>query len=199
MSERLSRILRWPSPRICSTRRGRSSSPTPTASRPLKSTIVTSPFCRVSMFMPGDDIRERRKAEGRGQNAEVRTRRHDAGWCGIQRTLILASKLGFTHSADNQALSASDFCLLPSAFCPEMNLILLFDDDFIAPTRVRLTGRRREHVVRVHRAAIGDELVVGVAGGGVGRGQGGGLAGEGIELGGGVDGPPPARPDGSPV
>ena len=52
-----------------------------------------------------------------------------------------------------------------------MNLILLFDSDFISPARVRLTGRRREHVVRVHRAVVGDELVVGVAGGGVGRGR----------------------------
>lgn len=51
-----------------------------------------------------------------------------------------------------------------------MNLILLFDDDFIAEGRVRLTGRRLEHVTNVHRAAMGDELVVGVAGGRIGRG-----------------------------
>ena len=52
-----------------------------------------------------------------------------------------------------------------------MNLILLFDADFIAEGRVRLTGRRLEHVTNVHRAAVGDELVVGVAGGRIGRGR----------------------------
>jgi RsmE family RNA methyltransferase len=51
-----------------------------------------------------------------------------------------------------------------------MNLVLLFDEDFVAPHQVRLTGRRLEHVARVHRAAIGDALTVGVANGGVGRG-----------------------------
>jgi RsmE family RNA methyltransferase len=76
-----------------------------------------------------------------------------------------------------------------------MNLILLFDDDFIAPNRVRLTGRRREHVVRVHRAAVGDELVVGVAGGGVGRGRVVEVDGEGIELDVVIDGLPPAAAD----
>jgi 16S rRNA (uracil1498-N3)-methyltransferase len=51
-----------------------------------------------------------------------------------------------------------------------MNLILLFDDDFVGEGRVRLTGRRLEHVTTVHRAAVGDELVVGIAGGRIGRG-----------------------------
>jgi 16S rRNA (uracil1498-N3)-methyltransferase len=52
-----------------------------------------------------------------------------------------------------------------------VNLILLFDDDFIGDARVRLTGRRLEHVRGVHRASVGDELVVGVAGGRMGRGR----------------------------
>lgn len=52
-----------------------------------------------------------------------------------------------------------------------MNLILLFDADFVGADRVRLTGRRLEHVMRVHRARVGDELVVGVAGGRIGRGR----------------------------
>lgn len=52
-----------------------------------------------------------------------------------------------------------------------MNLILLFEDDFIDAQRVRLTGRRLEHVRRVHRAAAGDALVVGVCGGRIGRGE----------------------------
>lgn len=52
-----------------------------------------------------------------------------------------------------------------------MNLILLFPDDFLDDQRVRLTGRRREHVMHVHRAAVGDVLIVGVAGGRIGTGE----------------------------
>jgi 16S rRNA (uracil1498-N3)-methyltransferase len=52
-----------------------------------------------------------------------------------------------------------------------VNLILLFPDDFLDDQRVRLTGRRREHVMHVHRAAVGDALIVGVAGGRIGRGE----------------------------
>ena len=52
-----------------------------------------------------------------------------------------------------------------------MNLILLFPDDFVGDQRVRLTGRRREHVMHVHRAAVGDALIVGVAGGRHGTGE----------------------------
>ena len=63
-----------------------------------------------------------------------------------------------------------------------MNLILLFDDDFIAPARARLTGRRLRHVLDVHRAAIGDELTVGVAGGRVGRGRVVGVDGDALEM-----------------
>jgi RsmE family RNA methyltransferase len=51
-----------------------------------------------------------------------------------------------------------------------MNLILLFEEDFISENEVRLTGRRLAHVTNVHRAAVGDELVVGVAGGLIGKG-----------------------------
>jgi RsmE family RNA methyltransferase len=52
-----------------------------------------------------------------------------------------------------------------------MNLVLLFEDDFVAEGRARLRGRRLQHVAAVHRAAAGDELVVGVAGGRIGRGR----------------------------
>ena len=52
-----------------------------------------------------------------------------------------------------------------------MNLILLFDDDFLTPTTVRLAGRRARHVASVHRAALDDSLVVGLAGGKVGQGR----------------------------
>ena len=51
-----------------------------------------------------------------------------------------------------------------------MNLILLFDDDFVSPGVARLRGRRLEHVTAVHRAALGDSLVVGVMNGRIGTG-----------------------------
>jgi len=53
-----------------------------------------------------------------------------------------------------------------------MNLVLLLPDDFIdGAGRVRLRGRRLKHVLDVHRAAVGDELRVGLLGGGVGVGR----------------------------
>lgn len=51
-----------------------------------------------------------------------------------------------------------------------MNLILLFDDDFIDTQRVRLGGRRAAYVQAVHRAAVGDRLRVGRLNGRVGTG-----------------------------
>ena len=51
-----------------------------------------------------------------------------------------------------------------------MNLVLLHPDDFVAESRVRLTGRRLEHVANVHRATIGDSLTVGLENGRIGRG-----------------------------
>jgi RsmE family RNA methyltransferase len=51
-----------------------------------------------------------------------------------------------------------------------MNLILLHPDDFIADARVRLTGRRLEHVANIHRANLGDALTVGIENGQIGRG-----------------------------
>jgi 16S rRNA (uracil1498-N3)-methyltransferase len=53
-----------------------------------------------------------------------------------------------------------------------MNLILLFQEDFTDKEgRVRLQGRRLKHVLDVHRAAIGDELCVGLANGNIGTGR----------------------------
>lgn len=53
-----------------------------------------------------------------------------------------------------------------------MNLILLFPEDGLdGAGRVRLRGRRLRHVREVHRAAAGDELRVGLVGGGVGVGR----------------------------
>ena len=53
-----------------------------------------------------------------------------------------------------------------------MNLILLFEEDFVDTGRtVRLTGRRHRHVTKVHRAAVGDTLCVGLSGGLMGKGR----------------------------
>jgi len=51
-----------------------------------------------------------------------------------------------------------------------VNLILLFDDDFISDSRVRLTGRRLQHVRDVHRATAGESLTIGIANARIGRG-----------------------------
>jgi 16S rRNA (uracil1498-N3)-methyltransferase len=63
-----------------------------------------------------------------------------------------------------------------------MNLILLFPDDFISATLVRLTGRRLRHVTEVHRAELGATLTVGVANGRVGKGAVTRLDAEALEL-----------------
>jgi RsmE family RNA methyltransferase len=51
-----------------------------------------------------------------------------------------------------------------------MNLVLLEQSDFIDSHRVRLEGRRLTHVLRVHRAATGDTLRVGLLDGKIGKG-----------------------------
>lgn len=52
-----------------------------------------------------------------------------------------------------------------------MNLALLFDDDFIAPDRARLTGRRLAHLQSVLQAAAGDRIPVGKLNGDIGTGE----------------------------
>lgn len=76
-----------------------------------------------------------------------------------------------------------------------MNLILLFEADFTSENRVRLTGRRLEHVTKVHRAGAGDSLVVGLENGRVGRGAIVHADANAIELDVTLDsGPPPPLP-----
>jgi 16S rRNA (uracil1498-N3)-methyltransferase len=52
-----------------------------------------------------------------------------------------------------------------------MNLVLLFPDDFISERLVRLSGRRRDHLSAVLRAEAGEEIIVGLADGKIGRGR----------------------------
>ncbi len=52
-----------------------------------------------------------------------------------------------------------------------MNLILLFENDFITSNRVVIGGRRLEHIIKVHRAEEGDMLTVGVINGKIGVGK----------------------------
>ena len=74
-----------------------------------------------------------------------------------------------------------------------MNLILLHDDDFLPDGRVRLMGRRLEHVRNVHRAAPGETLAVGRLGGLMGRGLVAALDADGLELEVTLDTPPPPK------
>lgn len=52
-----------------------------------------------------------------------------------------------------------------------MNLALLFDDDFIAADRVRLRGRRLEHLHSVLKVTEGDRIPVGRVNGRMGEGR----------------------------
>ncbi|SEA79749.1 RNA methyltransferase, RsmE family [Desulfuromusa kysingii] len=63
-----------------------------------------------------------------------------------------------------------------------MNLILLNNDDFTDPTRVRLSGRRLEHIVNIQRASIGDTLRVGEINGLSGTGKILSLSNEELEM-----------------
>lgn len=52
-----------------------------------------------------------------------------------------------------------------------MNLILLFPDDMVTDERARITGRRLRHILDIHHAGVGDELVIGLLGGRIGTGK----------------------------
>jgi len=73
-----------------------------------------------------------------------------------------------------------------------VNLILLFDDDFLDDERARLTGRRLEHATSVHRAVVNDALVVGVANGKIGTGTVTRIDSEALEMRVTLDRDPPA-------
>ena len=63
-----------------------------------------------------------------------------------------------------------------------MNLILLFESDFIRPNIVRLTDRRLGHVINVLRPLHGDQLTVGLLNGPVGHGTVIDLTSEALEM-----------------
>ena len=51
-----------------------------------------------------------------------------------------------------------------------MNIILLFENDFISRDVVRLQGRRQKHMLEVLKATAGDQVLVGMLNGLVGKG-----------------------------
>jgi len=63
-----------------------------------------------------------------------------------------------------------------------MNLILLFEEDFVGPDTVRLRGRRLKHAIDVLRPSAGDDLTVGLLNGPVGRGTITSLSPEELEM-----------------
>ncbi len=77
-----------------------------------------------------------------------------------------------------------------------MNLILLFPSDFLdGVNRVRLTGRRYQHICEIHRVQIGKQLCVGLVDGKIGIGTVVSLADDNLEMDVVLDAPaPPAVP-----
>ena len=73
-----------------------------------------------------------------------------------------------------------------------MNLILLFEEDFVGPQRVRISGRRLQHVLAVHRARVGDDLCVGRVNAQLGAGKITSLGEGALEMEVRLDQPPPA-------
>jgi RsmE family RNA methyltransferase len=63
-----------------------------------------------------------------------------------------------------------------------VNLLILREEDFLGPGRVRLSGRRLQHVTEVHRAQVGADLAVGLLEGALGRGRVTRLDAEALEL-----------------
>jgi len=74
-----------------------------------------------------------------------------------------------------------------------MNLIIIHPDDFLADGRVRLAGRRLEHVCSVHKAEVGKSLKVGLLGGKMGIGRIAMLDGHALEMDVALDQEPPPK------
>lgn len=52
-----------------------------------------------------------------------------------------------------------------------MNMILLFENDFIGEKEILLKGRRFEHIKSIHKSSVGDSLKVGLLNGAIGTGE----------------------------
>jgi RsmE family RNA methyltransferase len=74
-----------------------------------------------------------------------------------------------------------------------LNLLLFTDRDRVAPDRIALQGRRLQHLLQVHRAAVGDKLRVGEIDGLAGIGEIVEIDAEHAVLAVCVDQPPPAK------
>jgi len=74
-----------------------------------------------------------------------------------------------------------------------MNLLLLEERDFISEQRVRLSGRRLQHMREIHQANPGDSLRVGLIGGLMGSGRILSLTAQQAELEVSLDQPPPPK------
>ena len=51
-----------------------------------------------------------------------------------------------------------------------MNLIILFKEDFVSDNKVEIYGRRLNHIIKIHKAKLGDKLKVGILNGMMGKG-----------------------------
>jgi len=51
-----------------------------------------------------------------------------------------------------------------------MNLIILFKEDFVSNNKVEIYGRRLNHIIKIHKAKLGDKLKVGILNGMMGKG-----------------------------
>lgn len=58
---------------------------------------------------------------------------------------------------------------VPDCWSRRVNLLLLEPDDFVAPDRARIGGRRLQHVRRVLGKGVGDTLIAGRLGGEIGE------------------------------
>jgi RsmE family RNA methyltransferase len=74
-----------------------------------------------------------------------------------------------------------------------LNLLLFTDSDRVAPDRIALHGRRLQHLLHVHRAAVGDTLRVGELDGYIGAGEIVQIDTTGAVLAITLDQPPPAK------
>lgn len=63
-----------------------------------------------------------------------------------------------------------------------MNLVLIHPEDRAGDDRYRISGRRLKHITRVHRAAVGDQLRVGLVNGLIGNGTVTSIQPDSVEL-----------------